>query len=250
MHKALKPQIGVRSISKYYRQGQVTFTAVDNINLDVMQGEFLVITGRSGAGKSTLLSLMGGLVRPSSGMIYVDGVDIKSLDDSDLSAMHAQKIGFVFQFASLFPTLTVLENVQLPSLFASKPVDANRARDLLQMVGLSGQARSYPSQLSGGQQRRVAVARALMNQPEILLADEPTGDLDVATEIEVLELFRSLNAQGMTILLVTHNPDLAMYGNRSCTMEQGRLIENKIRTMPPKELKHWETGIVFASSYS
>lgn len=248
MHKILAPQISVRSISKYYRPGQVTFTAVDNVSLDVTQGEFLAITGRSGVGKSTLLSLIGGLVRPSSGMICVDGIDLNSLGDPALSALRAQKIGFVFQFASLLPTLTVLENVQLPSLFANRSTNAKRALDLLQMVGLSDKARNYPSQLSGGQQRRVAVARALMNQPAVLLADEPTGDLDVATEADVLELFRSLNTQGMTILLVTHNPELASYGNRNFRMEQGRLFEVKL-PKPRKELKRWEPGAVLATSY-
>ena len=227
-------QIELRGISKTYRQGDTTLAAVTDVNLDVAAGDFLIITGRSGAGKSTLLSLIGKLAQPSAGMICVDGVDLLSLNDAALSTLRAEKLGFIFQFASLLPTLTVLENVRLPRLFAEKlpfnsmtQSDCERAIELLQMVGLGDKLNCYPPQLSGGQRRRVAIARALINRPAILLADEPTGDLDVDTEAEILELFRSLNRQGTTILLVTHNPNLAAVGNRLFQMERGRLIESR-----------------------
>ena len=227
-------QIELRGISKTYRQGDTTLAAVTDVNLDVAAGDFLIITGRSGAGKSTLLSLIGKLAQPSAGTICVDGVDLLSLNDAALSTLRAEKLGFIFQFASLLPTLTVLENVRLPRLFAEKlpfnsmtQSDCERAIELLQMVGLGDKLNCYPPQLSGGQRRRVAIARALINRPAILLADEPTGDLDVDTEAEILELFRSLNRQGTTILLVTHNPNLAAVGNRLFQMERGRLIESR-----------------------
>jgi ABC-type lipoprotein export system ATPase subunit len=175
----------------------------------------------------------------------VDGVDLLSLDDAALSMLRARKIGFIFQFASLLPTLTVLENVRLPGLFAGEPANSKRASELAQMVGLGDKLHNYPPQLSGGQRRRVAVARALINQPAILLADEPTGDLDVDTEAEILELFRAFNARGMTIVLVTHNPNLASFGNRRFQMERGRLIESR-----SQELTQCGSGRVLASSLS
>lgn len=220
-------QISLRGLVKAYRQGDSEIYAVDHVDLQVFAGDFIIITGRSGIGKTTLLSLIGRLAEPTAGEIFIDGVDLKSLDDVALSVLRARKIGFVFQFASLIPTLTVLENISLPSLFAGQPVDEKRTMELARMVGLGDKLENYPTQLSGGQRRRVAIARALVNHPEILLADEPTGDLDVDTEREILDLFRSLNAQGMTIILVTHNPNLIAYGNRAFRMEQGKLIQDQ-----------------------
>ncbi|MDE3088027.1 MAG: ABC transporter ATP-binding protein [Chloroflexota bacterium] len=225
--------ICLRGVSKSYRQGDSDVVAVDNVNVDMAAGDFAIIAGRSGSGKTTLLSLIGGLTHPSAGTICVDGMNLLSLDDKTLSNLRARRIGFIFQFASFLPTLTVLENVCLPRLFAGEPAKSNRAIakhpvgiELLQMVGLDDKANNYPTQLSGGQRRRAAIARAFINQPALLLADEPTGDLDIDTESEILELFRSLNRQGTTILLVTHNPGLATIGNRLFQMERGRLVES------------------------
>jgi ABC-type lipoprotein export system ATPase subunit len=218
-------QISLHGLTKSYRQGDTQVHAVDHVDLQVLAGDFIIVTGRSGIGKTTLLSLIGRLAEPTFGDILIDGVDLKSLDDVALSNLRARKIGFVFQFASLIPTLTVLENICLPNLFAGQAIDDQRTIELAQMVGLGDRLKNYPTQLSGGQRRRVAIARALVNRPEILLADEPTGDLDADTEKEILDLFRSLNKQGMTIILVTHSPNLIGYGNRAMRMEQGKLVE-------------------------
>lgn len=240
-----QPQISLRRVTKTYRQGESNIVAVDKVDLDVAAGDFAIVTGRSGSGKTTLLSLIGRLTQPSAGTICIDEVNLLSLDDTALSNLRARKIGFIFQFASLLPTLTVLENVRLPSLFSGTTANSGRASELLQMVGLGDKLNNYPPQLSGGQRRRVAVARALINHPAILLADEPTGDLDVDTEAEILELFRSLNRQGTTILLVTHNPNLASVGNRLFQMEHGRLIESRQEGLTP-----CGAGRVLASSLS
>lgn len=231
-----RPLIALEEVGKHYRQGEQLVRAVDRVTLEIESGDFLVITGRSGAGKTTLLSLIGGLTTPTSGSVWVDGVNLAWLDDAGLSALRADSIGFTFQFASLIPTLTVLDNVCLPTLFASRPPERGRAVELLRRVGLGDRLSSYPTQLSGGQQRRVAVARGLINSPAILLADEPTGDLDVETEQEIIKLFHTLNAQeGMTVVLVTHNPELAGYGNRHLEMARGRLTETTAVCPPAVE---------------
>ncbi len=213
-------------LSKHYCQGAETVRAVDEVALQVTAGDFLIITGRSGSGKTTLLSLIGGLTIPTAGAVAVFGQSLAELDDAAISALRAENIGFVFQFASLIPTLTALDNVRLPGLFAKHPLSPAEAARLLSWVGLADKLGSYPAQLSGGQQTRVAVARALANRPDLLLADEPTGNLDVVTEQEILTLFREINLNdGTTIVLVTHNPELARYGNRHLIMESGRLSE-------------------------
>jgi len=214
----MNPQITLRALSKFYNQGGEKIIAVDDVTLDVRAGDFIVITGRSGAGKTTLLSLIGRLAEPSAGTLAIDGVDLQSLDDAALSALRARKLGFVFQFASLVPTLNVFDNIRLPSLFADKLPDEKFVIELARMVGLGDKLNNRPAQLSGGQRRRVAIARALVNRPAILLEDEPTGDLDVDTEKEILDLLQSLNAQGMTIILVTHSPNLLAHGNRAFRM--------------------------------
>lgn len=216
----------LENVSKHFRQGEALVRAVDEVSLEIFPGDFLVLTGRSGSGKTTLLSLIGGLTTPTAGRVHLFGRDLARLNDVALSAMRAERLGFVFQFASLLPTLTALDNVRLPGLFASRPVTKATALELLGWVGLADKARSYPSALSGGQVARVALARALANRPALFLADEPTGNLDVDTEREIFTLLRELNrVRGVTILLVTHNPELACYGNRRLRMDCGRLEE-------------------------
>jgi putative ABC transport system ATP-binding protein len=214
-------------VSKHYQQASEIVKAVDDVSLQVQAGDFVSITGRSGSGKTTLLSLIGGLTAPTSGGVRLFDRTLKDLGDGELSALRAEKIGYVFQFASLIPTLSTLDNVRLPGIFAPQPVDLAYARQLLDWVGLSDKLNNYPAELSGGQQARVSLARALANQPDLLLADEPTGNLDVETEWEILSLLRDLNRdQNITIMLVTHNPELAKYGHRHMIMQGGNLTEN------------------------
>ncbi|MBT7190507.1 MAG: ABC transporter ATP-binding protein [Anaerolineae bacterium] len=226
---AAKPVIRLDNISKHYQQGNETVRAVDDVTLQILPGDFASITGRSGSGKTTLLSLIGGLTTPSRGEVEIFGEAMSSLDDDALSSLRANRIGFVFQFSSLIPTLTALDNVRLPGMFGEKSVSPKDAADLLAWVGLSDKLQNFPTELSGGQQTRVALARALTNHPSLLLADEPTGNLDVETESEILTLLRNLNRErGMTIVLVTHNPELAQHGTRHLVMQSGKLIENII----------------------
>src|SRR2546427_10132138 len=220
--------IQLRGLSKNYRiSGDVLVKAVDKVDLTVEEGEFAMIIGRSGSGKTTLLSLIGGLTKPTAGSVHVDGVDLWSMSDSEQSRFRAEKNGFVFQIPSLLPTLTVLDNVKLPTMFARQHDRVGeKALGLLQMVGLSEKAHAYPSQLSVGQQKRVALARALVNGPEIGLADEPTSDLDKATELEIMKLIEKVYAEGhRTIVMVTHTLELASYATKVRTMDNGVLSE-------------------------
>ena len=196
-------------LKTYSSEGQ-TLKAVDTVNLDIEKGDFVTILGHSGSGKTTLLSLIGGLTRPDSGTVHIDGIDNWQQADSDLADLRNRKIGFIFQFASLIPTLTVMENVLLPLSFSKSPEgDRQYAKELLKRVGLADRSHTLPGQLSGGQQRRVAIARSFINRPDIILADEPTGDLDEVTENDILALFREFNQDGVTFVVVTHNRDLA-----------------------------------------
>jgi ABC-type lipoprotein export system ATPase subunit len=218
--------VEVVGITKTYLAGDQTIRAVDDVSLSVREGDFLSVVGHSGSGKTTLLSLIGGIIRPSSGRMLYKGEDICALDDDRLSEYRNEKIGFMFQFSSLLPILTAKENVLLPRLFAGNggAVSDRKAKELLEVVGLQDKADSYPAQLSGGQQRRVAIARALMNDPEVILADEPTGDLDEETEGEIMELFQGLNSvQKVTFILITHNLDLAGKASRQIRMKHGRI---------------------------
>ena len=221
--------IHLRNVTKIYNLGKgSTISAVRDLNLDIISGEFAIVVGRSGSGKTTLLNLAGGLTRPTSGQVAFDGVDLQHLTDKQLSFMRNRKIGFVFQFPSLLPTLTVLENVILPAGFASDghgPEVHERAEALLRNVSLSDKLAVYPRQLSAGQQQRVVIARSLINQPRVLLADEPTSNLDERTEAEIMELFRDLHASlGLTIVLVTHTRQLISSGMRSIEMAEGRIV--------------------------
>jgi putative ABC transport system ATP-binding protein len=222
--------IQLRNVTKIYELGKGnTVTAVHDLSLDIGPGEFAVIIGRSGSGKTTLLNLAAGLTRPTSGQVLFDGMDLQELSDQQRSHMRNRKIGFVFQFPSLLPTLTVLENVILPTGFASNghsPDVLDRAETLLRNVNLSDKLAAYPRQLSAGQQQRVVIARSLINQPRVLLADEPTSNLDEKTEAEIIGLFRDLHASlGLTIVLVTHTRQLVSTGMRSIVMAEGRIVE-------------------------
>jgi ABC-type lipoprotein export system ATPase subunit len=222
--------ITLHDVAKVYTVSkEVTVPAVRNANLHVEKGEFVIITGRSGSGKTTLLNLVAGLTRPTMGEVRFDGVEVWKLPDKEQSLLRNQRIGFVFQFPSLLPTLTSLENVMLPAMFGPDNDQATveaRARQLLEQVGLADKLHAHPRQLSGGQQQRVVIARALMNEPDLLLADEPTSDLDEQTEHEIMALFQEIHARtGVTALLVTHTAELERYGTRSIQMAAGEIVD-------------------------
>ncbi len=220
--------IEATGLTKVYHIGPSEIKAVDNASLAIPDGDFVTIAGRSGSGKTTLLSILGGLTRPTEGTVKLDGRDLWSLSDSVLSAVRGQHVGFVFQFSGLLPTLTCIENVALPHMFVRREgAVMDRARELLDYVGLSARLNSFPSQLSGGELKRAAVARSILNDPSIVLADEPTSDLDVDTERELMELFETLNRNGKTVVIVTHNPALANYGKRLLRMDRGRVVEER-----------------------
>lgn len=223
--------ISLNRVSKAYDVSkEVSVPAVQDVSLHVERGEFVVITGRSGSGKTTLLSLVAGLTRPTAGQVMLDNVEVWKLPDREQSLFRNQRVGFVFQFPSLLPTLTSAENVMLPAMFGGNQDRAQvyrRATHLLDQVGLTDKLRSFPRQLSAGQQQRVVIARALMNEPELLLADEPTSDLDEATEHEIMALFESIHAEtGATVLLVTHSAELGRYGTRSIQMSGGQIVDS------------------------
>jgi ABC-type lipoprotein export system ATPase subunit len=217
-------------VSKIYEMGKGnTVTAARGVTLEIRSGEFAAIVGRSGSGKTTLLNLAAGLTRPTSGRVTLDGADLWKLTDQQRSHLRNRKIGFVFQFPSLLPTLTVYENVILPTGFGSGnhgPDARQRAEAMLDKVGLSEKLRAYPRQLSAGQQQRVVIARSLINQPQLLLADEPTSNLDEKTETEIVDLFRELHAGlNLTIVLVTHTRQIISSGMRAIEMAGGRIVE-------------------------
>ncbi len=221
-------QIEINGISKIYTIGDLRINAVDNVSLKIGKGEFLSIVGHSGSGKTTLISIIGGIMRPTSGTVLYEGSDISCLDDERLSEYRNRKIGFMFQFASLLPILNAKENVLLPCIFNAngRLYNDKKAEEYLDMVGIGDKINAYPSQLSGGQQRRVAIARALMNNPEVILADEPTGDLDEETEAEIMELFKRLNrGKKVTFIFITHNLELAGQAQRQLRMSHGAIKE-------------------------
>ena len=221
--------ITLDEVTKTYPLGKgSSVTALQGVKLEINQGEFVTIAGRSGSGKTTLLNLAAGLTRPTSGKVLLDGTNLWELSDQQQSYLRGQRIGFVFQFPSLLPSLTVQENVILPTAFGSEQDPAQvhgRAIELLQKVGLGDKLAAYPRQLSAGQQQRVVIARALMNRPQMLLADEPTSNLDEKTELEIMELFRDLHVSlGITIMMVTHTRQLVSYGTRAVEMANGQIV--------------------------
>jgi putative ABC transport system ATP-binding protein len=222
--------IEVDDVVKAYPLSAGEVTAVDHLSLDIAQGAFVAIVGRSGSGKTTLLNLFAGIDRPTSGTVRVAGTDLGPLSESGLAAWRGASVGLVFQFFQLLPTLTVIENVMLPMDFARKiPIGErrDRAQLLLERVGVGDQAGKVPATLSGGQQQRAAIARALANDPPILLADEPTGNLDSTTAGAVLELFSDLNADGRTIVVVTHERDIRSVADRQVTLMDGRVVADE-----------------------
>jgi putative ABC transport system ATP-binding protein len=219
--------IETRGLTKTYQLGEVTVNALQGVTLSIERGSFVAIMGASGSGKSTLMNLLGCLDRPTSGQYFLDGVPVEGLDRDQLAEIRNQKIGFVFQNFNLLPRMSAMENVQLPLLYSSdQEIDGEeRAKRVLALVGLAGRERSLPTQLSGGQQQRIAIARALINNPEILLADEPTGQLDSHTSAEIMGIFQQLNrVHGITIIVVTHAEDVARYAKRLITFRDGRIV--------------------------
>jgi putative ABC transport system ATP-binding protein len=224
--------ISVRNLVKTYVVGEVDVKALRGVSLDVQAGEFLAVTGTSGSGKSTFMHIVGCLDRPTSGQYFLDGQDVSRMSKDALAAVRNKKIGFVFQGFNLLSRTSALDNVELPLLYggsAPKTADRHkRAAQMLDLVGLGNRADHHPNQLSGGQQQRVAIARALINNPSILLADEPTGNLDTRTSIEVMGIFQRLNKErGITVLLITHEHDIAEYGTRIVQFRDGQVVADR-----------------------
>jgi ABC-type lipoprotein export system ATPase subunit len=217
----------INGLSKHYQRGEKTFAAVDRVDLSVGRGDFVSIIGRSGSGKSTLLNLLAGLLTPTSGSIKLEGTDLGTLKDKEMSEFRNSRLGYIPQGAGALSSLTVFDNVRLPYYLSKREGDAaGRAWYLLEAVGLSSHAAMLPSQLSGGELRRVLIARALMNEPDLVIADEPTSDLDLETTREIMALFSRIHQNGTTILIVTHELDTLKFGNRVLTMSAGKLTEN------------------------
>lgn len=218
--------IELREVSKTVMSGNEPLTILHPLSLRVEQGQFVAIVGPSGSGKSTLLGLIAGLDSPTSGDVLIDGVNITRLDEDGLARLRGEKIGFVFQFFHLIPSLTAFENVAVPMEIAGASHPRGRAQALLEEVGLTGRAHHYPSQLSGGEQQRVALARALANDPPIVLADEPTGNLDTANGRHIMELLRGIHrTRGSTVVLVTHDAELAAMADTRVVLRDGRVVE-------------------------
>jgi putative ABC transport system ATP-binding protein len=218
--------ITIEHLVKIYKLGDYEIHALRGIDLVIEQGEFVAIMGPSGSGKSTLMHILGCLDRPTKGNYRLDGRDVSSMDRDSLAEVRNRKIGFVFQSFNLLSRTTALENVELPLLYNGSTTRnrIDKARAVLSLVGLEGREHHYPNKLSGGQQQRVAIARALVNDPAIILADEPTGNLDTRTSIEVMEIFQALNGKGITIILITHEKDIAGYAKRNITFRDGRIV--------------------------
>jgi putative ABC transport system ATP-binding protein len=221
------PLIELRQLTKVYESGEMRVTAVAPLDLSILRGQFVAVMGSSGSGKSTLMNIIGCLDRPTSGNYILDGTEVSSLSKSALSVIRNHKIGFVFQGFNLLNRTSARENVELPLIYGARSLSVRaqheKAHRLLEKVGLGQRADHWPSQLSGGQQQRVAIARALVNDPVLLLADEPTGNLDSRTSLEIMALFQSLHAQGLTIVMVTHEPDIAAFCQRHIVMKDGRV---------------------------
>jgi len=220
--------VRLEGVTKVYRMGKVEVQALRGVNLSVKRGEFIAILGPSGSGKSTLLNMIGCLDKPTSGKVFIDGKDTSRLNENELAALRREKIGFVFQQFNLIHTLNALENIALPMLFAGirRAERMKRAKELLEKVGLSHRIYHKPMELSGGEQQRVAIARALANNPEIIVADEPTGNVDTDAGNAIMEIFEQLNEERRTIILVTHDFDIAAHAHRKLRMKDGSLLND------------------------
>jgi putative ABC transport system ATP-binding protein len=223
--------VRLEDIRKTYRTGEVDVHAVRGVSIEIGRGEFVALMGSSGSGKSTLMNILGCLDRPTAGRYFLEGEDVSSLSRDELADVRNQKLGFVFQNFNLLARTSALENVELPLLYSNEALTSvqlrEKAEQVLAAVGLEGRGDHTPSQLSGGQQQRVAIARALINDPDVLLADEPTGNLDSRTSVEVMEIFQKLNEKGITIVMVTHEADIATYARRNIVMKDG-LVKSDI----------------------
>jgi len=226
----MAPVVQLDGIHKIYDSGEVQVHAVRGVTLTIQRGEFIAVMGASGSGKSTLMNLLGCLDRPTRGNYHLDGVDVSQLNRNELADVRNQKLGFVFQGFNLLARTTALENTELPMLYGVRHFRSRQIRDRalhsLDVVGLTDRSDHFPSQLSGGQQQRVAIARALVNDPQVVLADEPTGNLDSKTSVDIMGVFQKLNDQGITILMVTHELDIARYCKRNLIMRDGRIVSD------------------------
>jgi putative ABC transport system ATP-binding protein len=223
--------IKLENVWKIYKMGEARVNALQGINLEIKKGEFVSIEGPSGSGKSTAMNMVGALDIPTKGKIFLDGIDISTLAESDLAQIRGKKIGFIFQQFNLLPTLSALENVTLPMIFQGVPKEdrLKRAEDLLTMMDLGDRMHHKPTELSGGQQQRVAIARSLANDPEVILADEPTGNLDSKTGTNVIKFLGDLNKKGKTIIMVTHDHDIARHAHRMEFLKDGEIVKNKYK---------------------
>lgn len=236
------PVIKVEEVHKYYALGETKVHALRGVDMTIHPGEFVAIMGSSGSGKSTFMNMLGCLDKPSNGRYLLEGTDVAQLNKKQLAEIRNRKLGFVFQGFNLLSRTTALENVELPTLYAhmDKGIRLARAKEVLEMVGLGERLDHFPSQLSGGQQQRVAIARALVNRPSILLADEPTGNLDSRTSVEIMQIFQELNDKGLTIVLVTHETDIAQYAKRIVVFRDGKILRDQPvlnRPVASEELK-------------
>jgi putative ABC transport system ATP-binding protein len=226
--------IELRDLYKIYAQGEEPVHALDGVSVSVDEGEFVAIMGASGSGKSTMLNILGCLDTPTSGSYLLDGIEVARRTRRELAQIRNRKLGFVFQNFNLLPRTSAVEQVELPDLYMgrlSRSARRRRALELLDRVGLGGRATHKPSELSGGQQQRVAIARALMNEPPVLFADEPTGNLDTKASVEIMKLFTELSAEGITIVMVTHEDDIAAYAKRHLVMKDGKLVRDDRRVV-------------------
>jgi len=219
--------VRLEEVSKHYGKGDSLIRAVDQVSLHLQEGGFVILMGPSGSGKTTLLNLIGGMTRPDNGRIEVAGADMLSMPDRELSLLRARKMGFAFQFQGMLPTLTALENLMLPMHFSGMGINPRRARRLLEEVGLGGRMGAYAQELSAGQQRRVCMARALVNEPALLLCDEPTGDLDPENEDVIMAMIKEANRGGASVIMTTHNSSLRSHAKRSMWIKDGRIVKGE-----------------------